>query len=494
MKTILVSCNTLDEWMKSIPSGVHRLENTQSYYLENEQEQLIFVYKMTCHNKQLEDSNQPISIKLYELDVRIELTGIIQGELGVATYLNNEVLKPKIYPLNKTIYLQGTNIEAFYITLKLKGKGTFKFEYAQLSQIERKEEKHTSESIKKFYRWYETVQCKEVVGVPLFNKRVATIVDNFTYECLKYEVYLKQLTYREWQKEIEAFHPDILFVESAWEGQNKSWKGKIGRYGRGLDQELIDLIKYCNLNHIPTFFWDKEGLKNIIYFAHAASLFDYIAVTDEQTEEIYKALIPAERVFVLPFAAQPKLHTIENYKACQLGNIGFAGSWYGKKYPERIKDIELLLEPALEYGLHIYDRNYSDESVEKAEDWPRKFRPYIVGTLPYTMMIEAYKQYSIFINIQSVKDSKWMIPRRVYELLACGVPIITSDSEGIKNQFPKEVYISYSQEETKALIEWIINNPLEVEKKSKEGREKILALHTYTHRVKEIFSMIGEKL
>ena len=53
--------------------------------------------------------------------------------------------------------------------------------------------------------------------------RMACIMDKFTFESYNPECLLFQLTPSDWQKEMEAFNPDLLFVESAWQGKNNIW-------------------------------------------------------------------------------------------------------------------------------------------------------------------------------------------------------------------------------------------------------------------------------
>src|SRR5690606_2893050 len=88
----------------------------------------------------------------------------------------------------------------------------------------------------------------------------------------------------------------------------------------------------------------------------------------------------------------------------------------------------VILRPALDFDLHIFDRmaNAADPNYQ----WPRAFRSALRGNLPYAQMLSAYKRYKVFLNVNSVTNSPTMFARRVFELLACGTPVISSYSDG----------------------------------------------------------------
>ena len=57
--------------------------------------------------------------------------------------------------------------------------------------------------------------------------RIACVMDDFTYNSYKPECELFQLTPENSLYELEKFQPQILFIESAWRGQNGLWNRKI---------------------------------------------------------------------------------------------------------------------------------------------------------------------------------------------------------------------------------------------------------------------------
>ncbi|MDO1752457.1 glycosyl hydrolase family 1, partial [Escherichia coli] len=67
---------------------------------------------------------------------------------------------------------------------------------------------------------------------------------------------------------------DLIFVESAWEGNEGQWSRGIGHYS---DEESADLRGLLNLAKelgVPTVFWNKEDPVHFARFAPNAALFD----------------------------------------------------------------------------------------------------------------------------------------------------------------------------------------------------------------------------
>lgn len=431
----------------------------------------------------------------YKMSVELEVVGDIKVEIGVFKYYTFGYKETQFYTIQDKIQFLSEGIDSLYFIFRLQGSGTLKVQKLLIEAVDvcyRKEESEKGKQVEAFYeQWKKNKTEQESVQVEKALK-MATILDEFSFQCWQYEANCQQLSYTKWQEEIEAFKPHLLFVESAWQGKNNSWANRIARWGDYCDEEVIKLVKYCKEKRIPTVFWDKEGFTNFHYFINTASLFDYVGVTDENILEIHQSMRNKGNVFILPFAAQPVLHHSNGRLEKQLGDIAFAGSWYGEKYPSRMREMEIILKPTIPFNLHIYDRNYdkSQEVKDVQWEWPQMYRECIVGKLPYLAMVEAYRQYKVFLSVQSIKESKWMIPRRIYELLASGTPVISSRSEGILHQFKEDIYVSESEVETKKLVQTILEGGGEVEKRRKRAQCKILEEHTYSNRLKVILDKL----
>jgi spore maturation protein CgeB len=323
--------------------------------------------------------------------------------------------------------------------------------------------------------------------------KIACILDNFSYQSLKYECDLMQLDTKNWVQVLLDETPNFLLVESAWIGINGDWSGKISNINNKKDTTLQNITKFCKKLQIPTVFWNKEDPYHFDEFIETSKLFDYIFTTDENCIEKYKEFLQHDQVYVLPFAAQVKVHNPINKEQKKIGNVAFAGAWYNIDHFDRKKNMKYILEPALKYDLHIYDRNYNYNNVYINNDYrfPQIYRPFIKGFVPYEKIAELYKRYNIFLNVNSVDNSPTMFSRRVFELLACGTNVISSYSSGIEKMFPEIVKLSRTKEDTLKYLEILIKDKEFRERLSLLGEREIFNHHTYTLRFETILDKIG---
>lgn len=321
---------------------------------------------------------------------------------------------------------------------------------------------------------------------------IACIFDTFTASCFDPEFNILSPRPDNWKRMIKLSRIDALFCESAWNGNNASWRFQIGKIGSIKKKGLSEFVKACQLKGIPTIFWNKEDPVHFEHFIDDAKQFDYIFTTDESIIPQYRKYTGHDHIYPLPFAAQEKIHnpilTGQRDK-----NVCFAGSYYNTQHVERIYDMEMLLKPALEFGLEIFDRNFGASGNDKIKyGFPEIYQPNIKGRLNYDEMISAYKKFKVFLNVNSVKYSPTMCSRRVFELLACGTPVISTYSKAIVELLGEDtVLISESERETREFLEKLIHDESFWWKVSLNGIRKVLERHTYNHRADFIFRITG---
>lgn len=320
------------------------------------------------------------------------------------------------------------------------------------------------------------------------NINVACILDTFSYECFKHEGSFFQLGINNWEKIMKDRNPKLLFVESAWQGYNQEWINKIANIQSFKDKTLFSIIEYCKKNNIPTVFWAKEDPYDFNVFIESAKYFDYIFTTDLDSIQKYKKKINHNNIFHLPFAAQPIIHNPINKDKNKIGKVAFAGGWY-EKFPDRCIEMENLLDPAFKYNIAIYNRfgNLNDSRFS----FPIKYKPYLKSPLNYEDMVKEYKKYEIFLNVNSTNSSPTTFARRVFELLACGIPIISSYSLGIENYFKNIVMLSNNKQDTEKHLNNLLKNKDFRDRLSILGQREIFSKHTYSHRLKTILDKIG---
>ena len=258
--------------------------------------------------------------------------------------------------------------------------------------------------------------------------KVACIMDKFTLESYRPECDLLELTPGNWKAELESFQPELLFVESAWQGKDNLWYRKIANGS----SELYHLSDYCHEKEIPVIFWNKEDPVYTDTFIPAARCADFVFTTDIDCIKKYKEILGHDNVFFLHFAAQPQIHNpIEKYE--RKDKYCFAGAYY-HRYPARAKVFDEFAEYFIETkGLDIYDRNYQNPQPEF--QFPDKYRDNILGCLDSKEIDVAYKGYNYGINMNSVTQSQTMFARRVFEMLASNTVTVGNFSRGVRNFF-----------------------------------------------------------
>ena len=305
--------------------------------------------------------------------------------------------------------------------------------------------------------------------------KVAVIMDEFTFESYRNEANVLQLTPQNWEKELFGFSPDLLFVESAWRGKDDLWGNRVGHKS----SEVVGIIEHCKQRDIPTVFWNKEDPVHFETFINTASLFDFVFTTDIDCIGRYKSILGHDRVYLLPFACQPAFsNPIEKYE--RKDAFCFAGAYY-VRYPERTRDLNnLVMALSEKFDLDIYDRNYDKNDPNYA--FPKAYKPFIVGSLPFSQIEKAYKGYRYAINLNSIKQSQTMFARRVYELLASNTLTVSNFSRGVRLMFGDLIVCSDNGEEIVSRIEALEADERRAAAVRLAALRKVMKEHTYRER------------
>lgn len=313
--------------------------------------------------------------------------------------------------------------------------------------------------------------------------KIACIMDEFTYFCFSPEAELLQLTPENWLDEISEFKPDMLFVESAWQGKESLWKAKVSQN----TSEIQQLIKFCKVNSIKSMFWNKEDPVHFGTFIDVAKQVDVVFTTDIDCIAKYKAEVGHDDVYLMPFAAQPHTHNpIEKYQRKDAFN--FAGSFY-LKYPERQRDFVNLTAVATEVkSLDIYDRNYNNPHPHY--QFPDQYKPYILGRLEPHEIDKAYKGYTYGINMNTIKQSQSMFARRVFEMICSNTIVLSNYSRGVRNFFGDLVLCSDNKDELISKLKLITQDHDTRDAFKLMGLRKVLSEHTYEDRIEYILSKL----
>ncbi len=318
--------------------------------------------------------------------------------------------------------------------------------------------------------------------------RVAGILDTFSVDSFKHEFDLEELARDSWRQQLEARPPHLLFVESAWRGFNGKWTKALSNPA-GPSDDMIELVEYCKERGIPTVFWNKEDPPNYDRFVRSAALFDHVFTVDADRLPHYHQDLGHDRVYVLPFAAQPAITNPEVVPGGREYDVAFAGTYFANKHPGRRGQMDMLLNGALDFGLHIFSRFTGDDRYA----FPAPLDQHVVGSLPYEAMAAAYKRYRVFLNVNSVSTSPSTCSRRVFECLASGTPLLSTPARAFEELFGDDPPIVTVEDEVSAReqLSILLRHDELRDRLAAQGLRAVMREHTYRHRVDEMLRIVA---
>lgn len=319
---------------------------------------------------------------------------------------------------------------------------------------------------------------------------VAAILDEFSAAAFAHECRLIDLPRRGWNELLDSERPSLLFAESAWRGAGEAWRGQI-THAALASGALQSLLERCNRQNIPTVFWNKEDPTHFHRFIDAAGMFRFVFTTDADCIPTYRLLLGHDRVWALPFAAQPQLHHPPASDDERKGAVAFAGSWNVRDHAGREAGLRMLLDAAKPFGLDIFDRNHGT-SRAKVYAFPPEYSKHVCGRLSYRQMVDAYRRYKVFLNVDSVQGSSTMCSRRVFELLASGTVVISTPSRAISELIGGDiVQVVETPEQARETLRRLLSDEGERRRLSTAGVQRVLAAHTVGHRLDAILERVG---
>ncbi len=467
---------TSDKWIVGEKPGITVLDNDVLTIDCKIDKHVYIVYKEKTPNFSKPPINNNIDIKggnKYKFQYDAQLEKGVTANLYFIGYCDNAKIQTDIIKPGETREITiDSRCISYRLAIRLTGYGCFSLKNININVGDEID-------IKK-------VEYEQKINIgDIKNLKVAGILDSFTALNLSKECNLITFTPNNWLAVFQREKPDMLFVESAWRGNDDTWQYKIGKYANRDRNDLYKVINYCNLNSIPTVFWNKEDPVHFEKFIDAATMFDYVFTTDRDMISKYKEKL--ENVYTMPFAVQPKLHNpIKKFERVE--GMCFAGSYYDNRHEERRNDMENILEICKNYNLTIYDRNYKYESTTSKTNFPEQFIENIAGYLKYDEIDKAYKGYKVMVNVNSVKYSPTMFSRRVFEGLACGTPIVSTYSKGIKEMFGEIVICSEDDKKIEESIKELFKDSVAWKAKSLNGIREVMIKHTYTDRLRYMLS------
>lgn len=281
--------------------------------------------------------------------------------------------------------------------------------------------------------------------------KVGVIADEFTSRTIAHFFNTEAIDRNNFSQQLIDGGFDLLFVESAWSGNDGAWDKGIGVYSEVQSADFRALVRQARNQGIPIAFWNKEDPIHFERFKDAAKLCDFVFSTDANTIVKYLGLPNSDikAVASMPFYAEPIIHNPLWLKPGKQYPVVYAGTFYGERYRERSTVLARLLDQAVEFGLVIFDRQAAIPNSRYV--FPERFQPFVSGALPYHEILETYSSAATQLNVNSVTDSPTMFSRRVVEVAASGGVILSGPGRGIREALGSTIP-SFDDSEVNSLL------------------------------------------
>lgn len=303
--------------------------------------------------------------------------------------------------------------------------------------------------------------AEEGISRPRLPLRIGMICDRFLHDTFTGLADLIPLTPVNWREHLQDV--DILFVAATWRGHDgASWE-VTGPQARGRRRLLIEeLIPAYRRAGVPTVYYGKEDPPDYRQFLEVARACEHILTTAAEVVEDYRRDCPeAQSVDVLPFAVNPLLHSPIGSRSPTPGEFDlrerpviFAGSWMGRKYPQRAAYGRWILDGILQAGLPlaIVDRHHDVETPSPNQLLPFQYWPYRVPAVDHRELTGLQRVTDIAVNLNSVLASQTMFANRALELQAAGTLVLSTYNQGLNSYYP-QVHMANSAAEVAAELQ-----------------------------------------
>lgn len=174
-------------------------------------------------------------------------------------------------------------------------------------------------------------------------------------------------------------------------------------------------------------------------------------------------------------------------------DVVWIGNWGDEERTNELE--EFLLEPArvLQLSGTIYGVRYPEEALERVAAAGLSYRGWIANH----QVPEAFARHRLTVHVPRrpyVEKLPGIPTIRVFEALACGIPLVTAPWDDAERLFePERDYlVARDGSEMQRLVKELLHEPELAAELGRHGRRTILDRHTCGHRADELISIYEE--
>jgi spore maturation protein CgeB len=219
--------------------------------------------------------------------------------------------------------------------------------------------------------------------------------------------------------------------------------------------------------------------------------YDGVLAFGEVIRQRYLDMGWAERAWTWHEAADVRLFRPSESME-QEGQLVWIGNWGDE---ERTLELEeYLIRPTETLGLRAsaYGVRYPPAILTRLQQAGIRFR----GWLPNADAPSVFARHRVTVHIPRrpyVQALPGVPTIRVFEALACGIPLICSPWDDVEGLFQSNDYlVARNGTEMRQLLAMVLSDPVLAGEMARRGRETILTRHTCAHRARQLLDLLAE--
>jgi spore maturation protein CgeB len=219
--------------------------------------------------------------------------------------------------------------------------------------------------------------------------------------------------------------------------------------------------------------------------------YDAILAFGEVLRQVYQRLGWGRRVFTWHEAADVALFQPQACVSTET-DLVWVGNWGDGERDRELQ--EFLVDPVVRTGVsaRIFGVRYPESVRERLQAAGIDFR----GWLPNHRVPDAFARARVTMHVprRPYVDALPGIPTiRVFEALACAIPLISAPWDDTEGLFPPDSYVRVKDGETAAAaLRTLVRDRDFAAKTAERGLHAIRSRHTCAHRVQELLAIVDE--
>jgi len=208
------------------------------------------------------------------------------------------------------------------------------------------------------------------------------------------------------------------------------------------------------------------------------SAYDALFATSRLSAERIEARTGRSAV-VMPLATNPDRFKPGPGQPELRSDVMFAGNYWGGK--RLVADVLPRIAPALD--VKIFGANWSEVPEVAGLSY---------GPLAYDDLPSAYASSALVVDDSAPHTLPYgAVNSRVFDALACGVPVASNDEAGVRAIFGDDFPIWHDAMSLEALACEAVGDPKRLQSLAQRLRDEVLERHTYAHRARQFDALLS---